>query len=272
MFSSVGLLVISFLFSEVLTAYPNPEAFTSSNTRHNKTDTTRKEESAVKDKISVETLAKQVKLLQERDIAKNMDIENLRINLQKQQRRCLSLEKNLERVMEDTSLKQKRNGHLEETDVESGEISDSVADGRLERQRRSVHGSVVAFFATRVTTMEHVGIDQPVVFENDVTNIGNSYSNHTGLFVAPVGGVYVFSTSLFTPHKHSFHASFVRNGQVVTTMYAAGAESSYDTTSHTIVLRLQKGDDVCVQNKDNDRTMSGGAYSIFSGYLLQEVY
>ncbi|XP_060602845.1 complement C1q-like protein 4 [Ruditapes philippinarum] len=118
--------------------------------------------------------------------------------------------------------------------------------------------------------LEHAGIHQNFIFETVVTYVGNGYHSHVGTFIAPMSGTYVFSATLVSFYHVSAHAQFVKNGQAVTTMYVSGAEAGYDTTSQTIVLQLQKGDDVTVQNSDTDKSFYGGSHSTFSGFLLFE--
>lgn len=120
--------------------------------------------------------------------------------------------------------------------------------------------------------LEHGGVHQNVVFDVIVTNLGNAYNNHVGVFVAPVAGTYVFSTTLVSRHFAAAHAQFVVNGSDITNMYVSGGSSGTgdDTTSQTIVLQLQKGDDVSVQNLDPDKGFYGVSHSTFSGFLLQE--
>lgn len=144
--------------------------------------------------------------------------------------------------------------------------------GNHRRVRRADIDLPIAFFATLSKHIEHAGINQPIVFDNIITNIGNAYNGHMGSFVAPVSGVYVFSTTLFSYPRMSFHASFVKNGQILTNVYIAGSESVYDTSAQTIVLHLQQGDNVCILNTDSDRSIYGYSYSIFSGFLLKEFY
>jgi hypothetical protein len=116
--------------------------------------------------------------------------------------------------------------------------------------------------------MEHAGIHQNIIFDTVVTNVGNGYHTHVGTFIAPVSGTYVFSATLLSFYHLNAHAQFVKNGQVVTTMYVSGYEAVWDTTSQTIVLQLQKGDDLTVQNSDTDKSFYGASHSIFSGFLL----
>ena len=119
---------------------------------------------------------------------------------------------------------------------------------------------------------EHAGMHQNFVFDTVVTNVGNGYNSHLGSFVAPVSGTYVFSTTLVSFYHINSHAQFVKNGQAVTTLFVSGVESGHDTASQTIVLQLQKGDDVTVQNLDTDTSFLGSSYSIFSGFLLFNDY
>lgn len=115
--------------------------------------------------------------------------------------------------------------------------------------------------------IEHAGDHQIIVFDNVITNIGNAYNGHLGSFIAPVHGIYVFSVTLVTSSNAGFHANIVRNGELVTRLYAS---TGYQTASQTVVLQLQKGDDVCIQHADVDRIIYGYKFTLFSGFLLQE--
>ena len=54
-----------------------------------------------------------------------------------------------------------------------------------------------AFFARSTNrTTPYLDPNQDIVFDYVVTNIGSGYHGNHGLFVAPVSGVYVFSTTL----------------------------------------------------------------------------
>jgi hypothetical protein len=53
-------------------------------------------------------------------------------------------------------------------------------------------------------------------------------------------------------------------------MFVSGAEAGYDTTSQTIVLEFQKGDDIFIQNNDAEASYNGLHYNAFSGFLLRQ--
>lgn len=93
------------------------------------------------------------------------------------------------------------------------------------RIRRAEGEFPVAFTATISDHyIEHAGDHQVIVFDNVVTNVGNAYNSHVGIFVAPVNGIYVFSVTLFSPASVSFHANIVKNGQILTWLYLSGFE------------------------------------------------
>lgn len=134
----------------------------------------------------------------------------------------------------------------------------------------STNPSRVAFFATLSAHQQHIGVDQAVLFDSLVTNIGNAYHNHLGSFIAPIEGTYVFSVTLMSHHNTDGHFVIAKNGSHITTMYLSGPEGGYSTSSQTVILQLQQGDDVNVRSIDTDKPVFGYNYSVFSGFLLFE--
>ncbi|KAL7879375.1 hypothetical protein SRHO_G00016290 [Serrasalmus rhombeus] len=113
-----------------------------------------------------------------------------------------------------------------------------------------------------------------LVYENAFTNIGYAYDPQTGIFTAPLGGVYYFSFSLFHPvgpgSQAKTGASLVKNGVLVVaaTDNAPGADSE-DTSGNSASIRLEKGDQVYVQLWEMNRVYTdGNKRNTFSGHLL----
>ena len=125
---------------------------------------------------------------------------------------------------------------------------------------------MVAFYATLSDHLHHAGLHQIIAFDNVVTNIGGAYNPHVGTFIAPVTGVYVFSTSLLGYGHEETAGGIAKNGHVISSLYLRGVESPYGSDSATIVLHLNKGDDVDVQMLSSDKSLY--VYSKFSGFLL----
>lgn len=225
--------------------------------------------------ILIEKLSTRVAYLENRDKVQQREIQSLTKQLELRKPWSSSLEQTVAHVLAST--------HTDDTDGDSGEVSnEKQATGtyapisvprKQNRILRDVNETPVAFFATVGDHhIDHAAANQPVVFDNAITNVGNAYNTNLGTFTAPVPGIYVFSTTLFSVHDVSFHAGFVKNGKVLTSMYITGQESHFDTSSQTIVLQLQTGDDVHVQNNDANHSIHGYGHSLLSGFLLQQDY
>ncbi|KAI4898407.1 hypothetical protein NFI96_023065, partial [Prochilodus magdalenae] len=82
-----------------------------------------------------------------------------------------------------------------------------------------------------------------LVYQHAFTNIGSAYDPNTGIFTAPVRGVYYFSFVAFNPYDHSTGLSLMKNGQhVVSVSDNAPGVDTEDTASNAASLLLEKGD------------------------------
>lgn len=141
---------------------------------------------------------------------------------------------------------------------------------RKENRIRQVPESPVAFLASLSEHAKNLGVNQTMIFDHATTNIGNAYNEHAGVFIAPVSGIYLFSTTIFIFPNINAHYELRRNGVLVTRMYLHGTESVYETASTTAVLQLSAGDDVTVVNVEGNKAVYGSHYSSFTGVFLQE--
>ncbi|KAL4230594.1 C1q domain [Mactra antiquata] len=131
----------------------------------------------------------------------------------------------------------------------------------------------IAFTAVLDHEVSNLGVDQNIVFNLVYTNIGNGYNAHHGTFVAPVAGVYVFHVTIFTRLGHDVSCKMVVNGVGKVEVYVNAPTGQFNTASQTLIVRLNKGDDVAIQNiNTRDYIFSDSrAYDSFSGFLLQEL-
>ncbi|XP_070849875.1 tropomyosin-like [Chaetodon trifascialis] len=103
-----------------------------------------------------------------------------------------------------------------------------------------------------------------LIFNRVLTNIGNAYNCSTGIFTAPLKGVYHFSFMTFGFNSHTSGAILVKNGHYqVSTWEFTGLDLS-DTTSTTVILEMNLSDTV------NIILWKGGKVhtSVFSGFLV----
>ncbi|XP_045187954.2 complement C1q tumor necrosis factor-related protein 3-like [Mercenaria mercenaria] len=141
-------------------------------------------------------------------------------------------------------------------------------------------GPVAFTAAIKPLLIAHVKHMETIKFETVITSIGGGYDNQTGVFVAPVSGIYVFSCSLLdhmgpevgVPNSAMLHAEIVHNQRVLGRIFAHATVTYRDQGAQTLFAQVSQGDQVWVRTIDNhDLGLGGELYSTFSGYLLQAV-
>ncbi|XP_058249873.1 adiponectin-like [Hemibagrus wyckioides] len=133
----------------------------------------------------------------------------------------------------------------------------------------------VAFSATLYTTglPKNIGPNTKrvtLVYETAFTNIGNAYNTKTGIFTAPVKGVYYFIFVLFNPHNLSTAVALMKNGEsiVLASDNEPGADTE-DTATNSVSLLLEEGDRVYIELLENRKVYTdGNKRNTFSGHLL----
>ena len=145
----------------------------------------------------------------------------------------------------------------------------------VNRIRRADNEVTVAFTAGLTHSVVHVGLHQNIVFDHVETNLGNGYNPHHGVFTAPVSGLYFFYSSILTGNNEEVWCQIAVNGVQKGSIYGRGTDGRHDQGSQALVVSLQQGDDVAVQNIYNDHSIFGSTaeiYSTFSGFLLQQSF
>ncbi|KAL3973728.1 AF4/FMR2 family member 4 [Sarotherodon galilaeus] len=107
-----------------------------------------------------------------------------------------------------------------------------------------------------------------LIFKRVVTNVGNAYNQHTGIFTAPVRGVYHFDWKVYGYGNIAAGALLYRNGEKIFFAYEYPT-SGYVSASNAASLLLQPGDQVSVRLYPNSRIHdSENHHTTFSGHLL----
>lgn len=158
-------------------------------------------------------------------------------------------------------------------------VLDELA-GSMEEKYQSVATKVtgitesqqhVSFSARLSSSIESLGPWETVVFNNVITNIGNTYSGVTGVFTAPNNGIYVFYTHILATDR-PLEMSLQQNGSNKMLLYVHGGHRGSD--SNLIVLQLAKGDTVKVVKHGpwgSKPFYVHKVWSTFSGYMLYPI-
>lgn len=131
----------------------------------------------------------------------------------------------------------------------------------------------IAFHAVADANQSHLGKGQNIVFETVLLNLGSGYHNQHGIFIAPVGGLYVFSVSILNQPLQSheiIEAVLLKNGVKLAISLANGTPKTVDQGSITATTQLQDGDEVWVEvyYPGTDAFVYGNKFSSFTGFLL----
>ncbi|XP_041349266.1 EMILIN-2-like [Gigantopelta aegis] len=107
---------------------------------------------------------------------------------------------------------------------------------------------------------------QIVVFDKIYLNDGNAYTAHSGMFRAPVSGLYIFTLHVL-PSSGAMSFIIVQDNKSVAHMEGT---ASGGTESMQIAVHVHKNQDVWISKiwGDGD-TLRGQMLSTFSGFLLR---
>lgn len=106
----------------------------------------------------------------------------------------------------------------------------------------------------------NIGTHHPLVFDLPVTNYGNGYNKHTGIFTAPQGGVYVFSFTVFPDRGSAIAVNIYRNSEVVGKVFSNIASGDFSGTSMVAVVSMNIGDVTFIRTSSTYPS-SGSVYS-----------
>ncbi|MEQ2283082.1 hypothetical protein AMECASPLE_007507 [Ameca splendens] len=141
---------------------------------------------------------------------------------------------------------------------------------QLEDLRSLVHSGKVAFGAAIDTggSMGPFNAEVTLIYKKVFVNTG-SFNPGTGIFSAPVRGVYYFS---FSGHNHSskpMGLRLMKNGEQMVTVYNHPAGERYETATNGMTLQLEVGDQVYMGLRQNTWIIDNvNDHSTFIGLLL----
>ena len=134
-------------------------------------------------------------------------------------------------------------------------------------------GSVAFTVGVSHADLMHLGDHQPIIFNNEITNYGSAYSTNSGIFQAPLKGIYVFTLTLMVVPRHSEYLDIVVDGKFINQILAdASSVDDYMSTTKQWVLDLNVGSEVWIRTSSvqNMGEIHGAMHTTFGGFLLFE--
>lgn len=166
----------------------------------------------------------------------------------------LKLEEKLKRYVDQV----KQNLTLDVTDDIKSIVEESIA------ARAS---KIIPAFTATLTKKFKPGPHDVIKFDSVRTNIGGGYSASTGIFTVPQSGLYMISATIRSWGGQNIHCQLAVNNKFYAPIFGA----NWSAGAISIAIQLTKGDKVCVRNDNSNgsETVTGGSWSMFSGFLIQ---
>ncbi|XP_049424549.1 cerebellin-1-like isoform X11 [Epinephelus fuscoguttatus] len=140
---------------------------------------------------------------------------------------------------------------------------------------RNKERTKVIFSAATGGGNNHIGpfnTDKTLIFRTVITNIGNAYSPHTGIFVAPVAGVYYFTIFFHAGgHERAGLLLYKNNQLMIMTSDHRTEGDTADNGGNAAFLQLQPGDHVYVVLAANSHVWGSSYHTTFSGFLVTQM-
>ena len=130
----------------------------------------------------------------------------------------------------------------------------------------------VAFFAYFSTHNVASSPHQILAFDKVITNIGNAYHPHSGSFLAPRSGVYVFIWTIRQDGNNYHETELLHDNNIINSINLNPGIVIGDTTATgTAVIHVNQGEGVLVRTGEisNGGILSDtNGRSSFAGWLL----
>lgn len=168
---------------------------------------------------------------------------------------------------------------FEKQEAVKGHASDFGMSKSLRNRRLLLGNSVntlVGFTAYLDHNVDHLGIDQTIVFNQILFNDGGGYNHATGMFTCPVFGVYLFFFEVGSGSQHQIVAKLVVDGYNRVGAIADSDYHAYDEAQggNMAILKLSAGSRVWVENyRWANKFVEGDTidrFTTFSGILLYQ--
>lgn len=120
-------------------------------------------------------------------------------------------------------------------------------------------------FKAKYPHFSYNSYDNVIVFETAQDNYGDGYNTSTGIFTAPVAGLYLFSAQVCPSENDNLRFEIMKGGSEL--LYGTAYDYyGRDCTSATTFARLEVGEEVWMTLRSNALADSEANY--FSGVLI----
>ncbi|XP_062376307.1 multimerin-2-like [Sardina pilchardus] len=229
-------------------------------------------------KTQMEAMKKKAETMETRLRTSEKKAETMETRLRASEKKAETMETRLkasEKTVEEQraviqELKEKQEEQAAAVRAVGGSVNitgSQVEELRREREQRRVAFSA-SLLASGVGNTGPFSAATTLVYKYVFTNVGNAYNPNTGIFIAPVRGVYHFVVSIYGASPTTSALSLHKNGEHVVIAMSQQSSGSV-ASSNGASLLLEVGDVVYVKLWPNCWVRdSSNRHTTFSGHLL----
>ncbi|KAG9282203.1 cerebellin-4-like [Astyanax mexicanus] len=169
---------------------------------------------------------------------------------------------------------------VSEREVEYLKKENTVLENRLTASENATKNLIkenaerlkVAFSAalTDSGTVGPFSVQTQLVFKKVITNVGKAYNSNTGVFTAPVKGIYYFRfTALGYLHSNAMSVNLHKNQQTLMHIGSYNTHGYHEFISSGLTLELEVGDEIYTSLSATYKLYDNSNNSTtFTGFLL----
>ncbi|XP_067117752.1 complement C1q-like protein 4 [Osmerus mordax] len=162
---------------------------------------------------------------------------------------------------------------VELTQLPSSTLEDrlTLLESRVDQLQKKERTRVIFSAAAGGTgAIGPFNVDTTMIYKTAITNIGNAYNSNTGIFTAPVKGVYYFCFFYHAEGREAARLYLYKDGKYITmTSDHQNNADTADNGGNAVILELNQGDPVyIVMAADSHVWGNAFDHTTFSGFLL----
>lgn len=149
----------------------------------------------------------------------------------------------------------------------------SAIQTRAQQRIARAADTLIAFYAYSSHTFTRPSDHFVLIFDTVITNTGNGYHHHSGIFIVPRTGYYVFTWSFRIQNDAHISTELMVNNSPRSSVYFDSRDEVGGNTAGTIIVHLDFDDEVFVRITGDNYNLGnilsdyiGRTY--FGGWLL----
>ncbi|XP_044196170.1 uncharacterized protein LOC122972865 [Thunnus albacares] len=212
----------------------------------------------------------ELRALRDMVVEQRVELRNTKAELQTQKDKVVGLEKVNEALVSRVTTSERDMAALREA-LDDTKTELLLTKNRLDGIENKIAGSPKVAFSAGLTSSGRIGpfnTETSLVYSRVFTNIGGAYNPTTGIFTAPVKGVYYFRFTAFHNKNREWMAvNMYHNSKRI--LHNSEEASGHSFIANALILELEQGSVVYMRLQEQCRLYDDlSTLNSFSGFLM----